>query len=106
MTDGQKPQPTTAQVARWLAIRHEGAISDLTPLSGGFWSSAFAYRVGADELVLRLSDMGEGFAIDAQAMRFAAPNLPVPVFGRSRGGLRSTGTSMATCDGAVELSTS
>ncbi len=79
MPDAKKPTPTTAQVARWLATRHDGAISDLTPLSGGFWSSAFAYRVGADEFVLRLSDMGEGFAIDAAAMRFAAPDLPVPV---------------------------
>jgi aminoglycoside phosphotransferase (APT) family kinase protein len=79
MADVHKPQPTTAQVARWLAARHGGAVSDLTPLSGGFWSSAFAYRVGADELVLRLSDMDEGFAIDAAAMRFSAPDLPVPV---------------------------
>lgn len=78
MSDAQKPRPTTAQVARWLAGRHDGAFSDLTPLSGGFWSSAFAYRVGADEFVLRLSDMSEGFAIDAAAMRFAAPDLPVP----------------------------
>ena len=78
ITEAQKPQPTIAQVADWLAIRHGDAVSDLAPLSGGFWSSAFAYRVGADEFVLRLSDMPEGFSIDAAAMRFTAPDLPVP----------------------------
>ncbi len=79
MADAQKPQPTFTQVADWLAIRHDGAVSNLAALSGGFWSAAFAYRVGADEFVLRLSDMSEGFAIDAAAMRFTAPELPVPV---------------------------
>jgi aminoglycoside phosphotransferase (APT) family kinase protein len=66
------------QVAAWLASLHDAEIHDLAPLKGGFWSSAYAYRVGADELVLRLSDMAEGFAIDAAAMRFAGPNLPIP----------------------------
>lgn len=79
MTDVHKPQPTTAQIASWLAARYDGAVSDLSPVAGGFWSSAFSYRVGADEFVLRLSDMAEGFAIDAAAMRFTATDLPVPV---------------------------
>ncbi len=78
MTVAQKPQPTTAQIASWLAIRHDGAVSDLTPVAGGFWSSAFVYRIGADEFVLRISDMHEGFEIDAAAMLFAGPDLPVP----------------------------
>jgi aminoglycoside phosphotransferase (APT) family kinase protein len=79
MADAHKPKPTIEQVARWLATRYNGNILDLAPLSGGFWSSAFSYRVGADEFVLRLSDMSEGFSIDAAAMRFTAPHLPVPV---------------------------
>lgn len=79
MSDVQKPQPTTAQIASWLAVRHSGVVSGLAPLTGGFWSSAFGYRVGGNEFVLRLSDMPEGFAIDAAAMRFTAPDLPVPV---------------------------
>lgn len=67
------------EVARWLAGRHAAPVLDLTPLSGGFWSSAFAYRVAGEAFVLRLSDMPEGFEIDAAAMRFASSNLPIPV---------------------------
>lgn len=78
MPEERRPQPSTAQIAAWLADWHAGAVSDLAPLRGGFWSSAFAYRVGGEDLVLRLSDMNEGFAIDAAAMRFAGPDLPVP----------------------------
>jgi aminoglycoside phosphotransferase (APT) family kinase protein len=78
MIDAQKPQPTIAQIESWLATRYDGAVSDLAPVSGGFWSSAFSYRVGADEFVLRISDMLEGFEIDAAAMGFATPDLPVP----------------------------
>ncbi len=79
MTNAQKPHPTYAEVTSWLATRHDDVVLDLSPLSGGFWSSAFAYRVGEDEFVLRLSDMPEGFAIDAAAIRFRAPDLPVPL---------------------------
>ena len=53
-------------------------MTDLAPVSGGFWSSAFVYRAGADELVFRLSDMPEGFLIDTAAMRFASRDLPIP----------------------------
>ena len=58
----------TAQIESWLATRHDGAVSDLAPVDGGFWSSAFVYRVGAEEFVFRISDMREGFEIDAAAM--------------------------------------
>ncbi len=66
------------KIAEWLEQLHLAEISELTPLSGGFWSSAFAYRLDHQHLVLRFSDMSEGFAIDAAAMRFRGPNLPVP----------------------------
>jgi aminoglycoside phosphotransferase (APT) family kinase protein len=66
------------QISAWLFERHKAEINDLVSLKGGFWSSAFAYRVGSQEFVLRLSDMAEGFAIDAAAMQFKGPNLPIP----------------------------
>ncbi|MBT3269641.1 phosphotransferase [Candidatus Poribacteria bacterium] len=78
MSKEQRPVPSIEQIAVWLASRHDAEVRDLVPLTGGFWSSAYAYRVGADEFVLRLSDMSEGFAIDRAAMRFAGPNLPIP----------------------------
>ncbi len=67
------------QIVSWLSERHKAEISDLVSLKGGFWSSAFAYRVGTQEFVLRLSDMAEGFAIDAAAIRFKGPALPIPI---------------------------
>jgi aminoglycoside phosphotransferase (APT) family kinase protein len=76
-TDNQL-MPSIEQVTDWLAGLHDAEISDFVALSGGFWSSAYAYRVGSQALVLRLSDMAEGFAIDRAAMRFKGPNLPVP----------------------------
>ena len=79
MKEAKKHFPTTAAVASWLAVRYNDGVSEIAPLSGGFWSSAFVYSVGADKFVLRFSDMSEGFSIDAAAMRFGSPDLPVPV---------------------------
>ncbi|MCA9898461.1 MAG: phosphotransferase [Ardenticatenaceae bacterium] len=78
MTSPKQPYPTIEQVHAWLAEHHGAEIKNLAPLSGGFWSSAYAYQIGADALVFRLSTMAEGFAIDRAAMRFNGPNLPVP----------------------------
>ena len=79
MNQAGKPQPTIAEIERWPAIRHDRAIEGLSSLAGGFWSSAYVYRVSGVEFVLRISDMHKGFAIDAAAMRFAGPGLPVPL---------------------------
>lgn len=78
MTMTQKPQPKIGQIADWLANRYDGAATELAPISGGFWSAAYTYRVGEDEFVLRFSDMPDGFASDAAAMQFTAPDLPIP----------------------------
>ena len=78
MTTNEDAYPSTEQLNAWLIGQHKAEIKDLAPLSGGFWSSAFAYRAGEQDFVLRLSDMAEGFAIDKAAMRFNNPNLPIP----------------------------
>ena len=57
---------------------HGGPIESLTPLPGGFWSAAYAYRVGGQNLVLRLGTIPEGFEADRAAMTFDGPDLPVP----------------------------
>ncbi len=77
MTESQ-PYPSLEQVSQWLTAHHAAEVTELTLLTGGFWSSAFAYRVGTEAFVLRLSQMSEGFATDAAAMRFRGPDLPVP----------------------------
>jgi len=73
-----KPKPTLEQVESWLTGHHGREIEELEPVTGGFWSSAFFYRLGSDELVLRLGDTPDGFEIDAAAMAFNRPGLPVP----------------------------
>lgn len=70
--------PTIPQVEAFLRGVHGVPVSELQPLAGGFWSTAFAYRVENRELVLRLGAVLEGFEMDRRAMAFARPDLPVP----------------------------
>src|SRR5262245_30663141 len=51
---------------------------DLEPLSGGAWSSAWAYRAGGEELVVRFGPEKSWYEADRMAMAFAGPDLPVP----------------------------
>jgi aminoglycoside phosphotransferase (APT) family kinase protein len=78
MKNNKQSYPKTEKVYTWLTRKHKAEIKNLVSLSGGFWSSAYAYRVGKQDFVLRLSDMADGFAIDKAAMRFKSPKLPVP----------------------------
>jgi aminoglycoside phosphotransferase (APT) family kinase protein len=64
-------------VAAFLADRHENP-SDLEPLTGGFWSSAWAYRADGDELVIRFGQERTWYEADQMAMEFTQPDLPVP----------------------------
>ena len=73
-----KPAPTLEEVRAFLAGLHRVTVSRLEALDGGYWSSAFAYRVGDRELVLRLGSVPEGFEMDRAAMAFGGPDLPVP----------------------------
>jgi aminoglycoside phosphotransferase (APT) family kinase protein len=73
-----KPDVPLGDVERFLVSRHARPIKSLAPLPGGFWSAAYAYRVGGQDLVLRLGTMPEGFEADRTAMAFSCPNLPVP----------------------------
>ena len=70
--------PSPEQVEQLLRDLHGEAVEGLEPLDGGFWSSAFAYRLGPRELVLRLGDLPEGYEMDRDAMAFDGPDLPVP----------------------------
>ena len=71
-------EPTLVQVDAFLRRVHGGPVRDLLPLAGGFWSSAFAYRLRDRELVLRVGSVPEGFEMDRVAMAFDRPDLPVP----------------------------
>ena len=73
-----KPDVLLVDVERFLVSHHGGPIESLAPLPGGFWSAAYAYRVGGQNLVLRLGTIPEGFEADRAAMMFNGPDLPVP----------------------------
>lgn len=70
--------PTHEQIETFLSGLHGATVSDLEALGGGYWSSAFGYRVGDRELVLRLGTVPEGFEMDREARRFDRSDLPVP----------------------------
>ncbi|MCU1390535.1 MAG: phosphotransferase [Ilumatobacteraceae bacterium] len=76
MTD--KPDVPISEVERFLVAQHGGPIESLAPLPGGFWSAAYGYRVGGQDLVLRLGTIADGFDADRVAMAFNGPDLPVP----------------------------
>lgn len=67
------------EVTAFLASQHGAPVSDVELLSGGSWSAAYGYRVGDRELVLRLGNSPEWFAIDRDAMAYSRERLPVPV---------------------------
>lgn len=73
-----KPDVLLVDVEKFLVSHHGGPIESLAPLPGGFWSAAYAYRVGGQNLVLRLGTIPEGFEADRAAMTFNGPDLPVP----------------------------
>jgi aminoglycoside phosphotransferase (APT) family kinase protein len=65
------------EVVAFLAGRPETA-EDLQPLSGGAWSSAWAYRAATEELVVRFGQEVSWYEADRMAMAFDGPDLPVP----------------------------
>jgi aminoglycoside phosphotransferase (APT) family kinase protein len=55
-----------------------GTPQDLEALTGGAWSSAWAYRAGGEELVVRFGPERSWYEADRTAMAFGGPDLPVP----------------------------
>jgi aminoglycoside phosphotransferase (APT) family kinase protein len=79
MIESEKPSLSLDQINLFLESDHKAPILKLNPMSGGFWSSAYSYEVNSKEYVLRLSEMAEGYAIDAAAMQFISTSLPIPI---------------------------
>lgn len=71
-------RPTNAAVLEFLHAHHGAEATDLEPLGGGYWSTAYGYRRGDEELVLRLNDGPDGFRADEAAMAHRSSRLPVP----------------------------
>jgi hygromycin-B 4-O-kinase len=65
------------EVVAFLAGRPGGA-EEVEALTGGGWSSAWAYRTGGEELVVRFGPERSWYEADRTAMAFGGPDLPVP----------------------------
>ena len=65
------------QAQEFLAGKY-GAVEELRPLGGGFWSSAYSFSHAGRELVLRFGANKDWFEADRAALAFASPDLPVP----------------------------
>ena len=77
MIEQSKPSVPLADVEAWLT-QQLGDVTGLSPISGGFWSAAYSFISGGRDLILRLSDLGEGFAFDKAAVQFRSEGLPIP----------------------------
>lgn len=64
--------------AREFLAERFGRVEELSPLTGGFWSSAYSFTHAGRELVVRFGANKEWFEADRAAMAFASPGLPVP----------------------------
>jgi aminoglycoside phosphotransferase (APT) family kinase protein len=65
------------EVAAFLGGR-PGTADGLEALTGGAWSSAWAYRARGEELVVRFGPEVSWYEADRMAMAFGGPDLPVP----------------------------
>ena len=69
--------PSRDEVVAFLGGQ-PGHPRDLEALTGGAWSSAWAYRAGGEELVVRFGREVAWYEADRMAMAFGGPDLPVP----------------------------
>jgi len=72
------PSLTREEITAFLTELHRQPVENLEPLGGGWWSSAWGYRVCDDELVVRIGLDASWYEADRMAMAFARTDLPVP----------------------------
>lgn len=73
-----KAPPISSEEARAFLEARYRRIQHLERLGGGFWSSAFRFIAGGQELVVRFGTERSWFEADRAAMAFSSPRLPVP----------------------------
>jgi aminoglycoside phosphotransferase (APT) family kinase protein len=66
-----------SQAQEFLAGKY-GAVEELQPLEGGFWSSAYSFGHAGRAMVVRFGAHRDWFEADRAAMAFDSPDLPVP----------------------------
>jgi aminoglycoside phosphotransferase (APT) family kinase protein len=66
-----------SQAREFLAGKY-GAVEELRPLGGGFWSSAYAFSHAGRALVVRFGPRADWFEADRAATAWSSPELPIP----------------------------
>jgi hygromycin-B 4-O-kinase len=67
-----------AHAEAFLAERFGSGIKQVTRLRHGEWSTAYAFRRGGADFVVRFGALREDFDKDRWAARYASPDLPIP----------------------------
>lgn len=78
LTRPSDDMPSDVAVLEFLRARHGADPTDLEVLGGGFWSAAYGYGLGDEQLVLRINDEPDGYRDYDFAMRYGSAALPVP----------------------------
>lgn len=66
------------KIEKFLAANLGVLVSELSPIDQGEWSSAYSYRLGLNEFIIRFSNFDKDFRKDEFASRFESPKLPIP----------------------------
>ena len=90
----------------FVRSRFGDGVRDIASIGHGEWSRAFAFRDGADDLIIRFSTIDEDFRKDELAAQFSSRTLPVPEIieiGEALGGFyavsrRAAGSFIDDCD--------
>jgi hygromycin-B 4-O-kinase len=69
---------TVRQVQQFLTEHLKSVVTDITELSGGDWSQAFAYRCAGRDFVIRIGQYQDDYLKDQFASRFGSDSLPIP----------------------------
>ena len=69
---------TCEQIEEFLCQHLQSKINDVSMLSGGEWSQAFAFRYAEGDYVIRFGMHPEDYVSDQMASKFASDVLPIP----------------------------
>jgi hygromycin-B 4-O-kinase len=66
------------RIQEFLAARYGKEVSNIQPLKGGDWSSAYSFQSESGDFVIRFCKFGGTFEKDQVAARFTSRYLPIP----------------------------